>query len=94
MATATVRISGPFAQDLVSASPAAAAPAPSVQRKPWYRRLLEVMIEARMAQAVREIERHRPYAEQFEPYRHLTASDIELAALRGTMADRLPLIRD
>ncbi|MGE0749552.1 MAG: hypothetical protein AB7K64_03095 [Variibacter sp.] len=82
MATATIRISGPFAEDLV------AAPRPAT---PWYRRLLNVLIEARMAQAAREIERHGRWTENLEAYRHITPSALEAGSVQAARAGQLSL---
>jgi hypothetical protein len=82
MATATIRISGPFTEDLL------AAPRPATL---WYRRLLNVLIEARMAQAAREIERHRRWTDNLETYRHLTPSALEAGSVQAAHSGQLSL---
>lgn len=82
MATATIRISAPFTEDLL------AAPRPAT---PWYRRLLNVLIEARMAQAAREIERHRRWTDNLEAYRHLTPSALEAGSVQAAHSGQLSL---
>jgi hypothetical protein len=89
MTTATIRISAPFPEGAATAPKAKPAAAPS---KPWYRRVLDVLIEARMAQATREIERIRIFSD-LGPYRHLTPSEVEAASLRATAQGELPFTR-
>jgi hypothetical protein len=84
MATATIRISAPFPE-------ATKAKAPARSSKPWYRRVFDVLVEARMAQAEREISRlHR--LSDWGTYRHLTPPEREAASLR-TGQGELPFTR-
>jgi hypothetical protein len=91
MTTATIRISTPFPEGAGTAT-APKAKAGTAPSKPWYRRVLDVLIEARMAQAAREIKRVRALSD-LEPYRHLTPSELEAASLRASAQDELPFTR-
>jgi hypothetical protein len=84
MATATIRISAPFPESTTAKAPARSS-------KPWYRRVFDVLVEARMAQAEREINRLRRLSD-LGPYRHLTLSELEAASLR-TGQGELPFTR-
>ncbi len=84
MATATIRISAPFPESTTNAA--------ARSSKPWYRRVFDVLIEARMAQAEREINRLR-HLSDLGPYRHLTPSELEAASLRDPAQGELPFTR-
>ncbi len=84
MATATIRLSTPLSE-----RPAASA-------RPWYRRLLDALTAARMAQAEHELRRMRGRADRFDAYRHLTPIELEAAAahLSARTEAQLPFMRD
>jgi hypothetical protein len=91
MTTATIRISTPFPEGAgtATAPKAKAGTAPST---PWYRRVFDIFVEARMAQAEREISRlHR--LSDWGSYRHLTPPELEAASLRASAQDELPFTR-
>jgi hypothetical protein len=92
MTTATIRISSPLGERPASAARTPAAP----PARPWYRRLLDAMIEARMAQAEGEVRRIRGRDGRLDAYRQLTPIELEAAAahLSARTKSQLPFIRD